>query len=412
MSISDRQIHLSPAWRGSLFFFMFWAAMSIFAPFKNVYLSHLGLSGLEIAILNTIAPAMTLFAAPVLSVLADRRRWRKRILILGLVGVVLLLGLYGLPKTFLALLPIASLLALISSSILPISNSLIARMAQRHSLDFGKLRFWGSLSFALGSIIFGALWERHGFDAMFVACAAAFIPVTVLASTLEESAAQRSGERRSLKRIRQDKGLTALLAATFLYGVGETLYANFSGIYMDSLGGGQQLVGAIFGLSALAELPAMRYGDDLGRKLSRPVVVLIGYAAAMAACFGYAFSGTPGLLLFYGALKGFGFGLSYAVAIALVDARAPESWSSTLQSLMTAMSWGLAPLITLPLGGWLSDLLGLPVIFLGAGIAQALAIIILFSAILSDKFAETPLLPVRTCCKQACSQQVAAPVKH
>ncbi len=387
-----QKINLSPVWRCSLFFFMFWAAMSIFGPFKNVYLSHLGLSGLEIAILNVLAPIMTLFAAPALSVLADRRRWRKRILIYGLGGVALLLGLYGLPKTFLALLPIASILAMISSSILPISNSLIARMAQRHSLDFGKLRFWGSLSFALGSITFGALWERYGFDAMFIACAVAFIPVMGLAFTLEESAAQRSEERHSLRRVLQDRGLTALLAATFLYGVGETLYANFSGIYMDSLGGGQQLVGAIFGLSALAELPAMRYGGDAARKFGRPTVILVGYMAMIIAYFGYALSATPGLLLFYGVLKGFGFGLSYAVAIALVDARAPESWSSTLQSLMTAMSWGLAPLITLPLGGWLSDLLGLPVVFLGAGIAQVAATAILLFAILGDKFAEKPLL--------------------
>ena len=401
-----QQINLPPAWRGSLFFFVFWGAMATFGPFKNVYLNHLGLTGLEIGTLNALAPLMTLLAAPALSVLADRRRWRKRILILGLGGVVLMLGLYGLPKSFLALLPIAAILAMISSSILPISNSLVARMAQRHRLDFGKLRLWGSLSFALGSLIFGALWEQHGFGAMFVTSALAFIPVMLLASTLEESGAQRSTERISFRRLAQDKGLMALLVAMFLYGVGESFYANFSGIYMDSLGGGQQLVGAIFGLSALAELPSMRYGGDLARKVSRPVVVLAGYAVMTVAYFGYALSANPTLLLVYGALKGFGFGLSYAVAIALVDARAPEAWSSTLQSLVTAMSWGLAPLFSLPLGGWLTDLFGMPVVFLGAGTAQGVAIVILLVAILGDKFAEKPLLGVSLCCEKP------VPLKH
>jgi len=311
------------------------------------------------------------------------------------------------PKTFLGLLPIALLLATISSAIMPISNSLVARMAQRHHLDFGNLRLWGSLSFALGSLLLGTLWERHGFDAMFITSALTFLPVTLLALTLEESPAQRVQERGDLRRVVEDKGLLALLAAMFLYGVAESLYVNFAGVYMDNLGGGQQLVGALFGFSALAELPSMRYSGDLARKIGRPSAVLIGYTVMMAAYIGYALSSNPTFLLACGVLRGFGFGLSYAVAVALVDARAPETWSSTLQSLMLAISWGLAPLLTLPLGGWLADLFGLSVVFLGAGLAQTVAIGILLWAILGDKFAKAPLLRVSSCCEQA-----AAAIKH
>jgi MFS family permease len=76
----------------------------------------------------------------------------------------------------------------------------------------------------------------------------------------------------------------------------------------------------------------------------------------------------------------------------LIDERAPEAWTSTLQSLMNAATRGLAPLITNPLAGWLADSLGLPVIFIGAGIAALVATGVMLVAILGRQFDATPLL--------------------
>ena len=78
--------------------------------------------------------------------------------------------------------------------------------------------------------------------------------------------------------------------------------------------------------------------------------------------------------------------------VSLIDERAPESWTSTLQSLMNASIRGLAPLITTPLGGWLADSMGLPIVFLGSGIASLLAAGVFLLAILGKRFDAMPLL--------------------
>ena len=385
---------LQPRWRGALFFFFFWAMVASFGPFKNVYYKQLGLSSFQIGILAAIPAPTVLFIAPYVSLLADRHRARRTILV-WLIGLsAVLIVLLGIPETFLALLPVSILLSLTTAPFGPLSTGLIARMAARHHSDFGKQRLWGSFSFALASILCGALWGRLGYSWMFITGGLLSLPVLLITLTLEEIPPPETVEQAapSLLRAWQDKGLIALLSATFLIGIAESLYINFTGVYMDGLEGGKLLVGAIGGLGALVEMPLMHYNGALTRKLGSRRIIILGYFIEALALFAYALLRDPWLLLLFSTFKGVGFGLYYVATVQLADSRAPENWSATLQSLVTAAWWGLAPLITMPLGGWMADRLGLPAIFAAGGIAALLGILILSLADLSGRFAETPLL--------------------
>lgn len=371
-------------------------------PFFNVYFARLGLSGLQIGILSTAFPLMMLFVGPALSLLADRRRWQKRMLLISIGGTGALLILFIFARTFVPLLILALLRALLFSPMLSIGDGMVARMATRHRIDYGKLRLWGSLSFAIAALVCGALWERWGFQAMFIVTSVLTLPVLWAALGLEEVApAQRqaattpaagSAAAPTLRDVRGDQGLIALLVAVSLVGVAEGMYGTFSGVYMDRLGGGQFLVGALFGLSALAELPVMHYSGAIFRKLGKPVSILLAYGFVGIALLGYGLVRQPWLILGFAMLKGMGFALYFVGNVSMIDERAPESWTSTLQSLMNAATRGLAPLVTTPLGGLLSDSLGLPVIFTGSGIAALLAAGVFFVAILGRRFDARPLL--------------------
>jgi PPP family 3-phenylpropionic acid transporter len=373
----------SPYWRASIFYF------------------SLCLSGLEIGILSAAFPLMALFVGPALSLLADRRRWQKRILLIsiGATGVLLILFLF--PRTFAPLMILVLIRAALFSPMMSIADGMVARMAARYRIDYGKLRLWGSMSFAIAALACGALWERWGFQAMFIATSVLTLPVLWAATGLEERAPSAATNHRAtgapaaaptLRDVRRDHGLVAILVAVSLVGIAEGMYGAFSGVYLDRLGGGQFLVGALFGLSALAELPVMHYSGAIFRKLGKPVSILLAYGLVGVAFMGYGLARQPWLILAFAMLKGMGFALYFVGNVSLIDERAPESWTSTLQSLMNAASRGLAPLITTPLGGWLSDSLGLPVIFIGSGIAALLAAGVFLGAVLGRKFEATPLL--------------------
>jgi PPP family 3-phenylpropionic acid transporter len=392
MSGVRKRLGLGAARSGALFFFGFWAAVAIFSPFRNVYFKRLGLSGLEIGILSAIAPVMTLVVSPALSMLADRRRWRRQILLVGLLGMAVTLFVFHLPQSFAALLPLVIIQSAVSCPLVPLGNCLIARMTTRYQLDFGKLRLWGSVGFALVSAACGALWEEVGFTPMFFIGGAALLPVAGSALLLDEGPVEKDTTRPPLSVLRQDTGLLAFLGATFLMGLSQSIFVNFNGVYLDNLGATQLLIGGSVALSALSELPTMRSCETVARRWGWPRIIILGCVLMGSSFLGYGLSHNTAILLALGLVRGMGFGLYSIASVRLIDARAPEAWASTLQSLMTAASWGLAPLVSLPLGGWLADRLGYQSIFLGTGITALLAVGVVTLAWISGKLTEKPLL--------------------
>jgi PPP family 3-phenylpropionic acid transporter len=379
--IRVRRLHnpFGPAGRGALYYLGFFTAAGAFAPFINVHFTNLGLSGRQIGLLATLSPVMTLVFATPLSTLADRRRWRVRILVGGLTGYALLLSLIGVPRAFSTLVPLMILLSFFSSPTMSIADSLIARMAAHHSVNYGSMRLWGSIGFASSAIAFGALWQKLGLQLMFPLAGLLFTPVIWFASQLEEGQAkEQSKERRpSEPGPWQDPGLVVILLATFLVGVANSVAMTFEGIYMDYLGGGELLIGMLLAISAFSELPTMRYSHSILRRLQGPKTLLLAYALYGSAYLGYALTQKPSILLLLAIAKGLGFGLFFSSTVYLITVRTPDEWSATAQALMSTGVFGLAPLITGPLGGTLWDTVRPSAVFVMASLAVALAALLI-----------------------------------
>jgi PPP family 3-phenylpropionic acid transporter len=382
---------LSPIRRGSLYYLGFWASVGSFAPFINLYYLQLGLSGQQVGWLATIFPLTTLLFAMPLANLADRRHWRIRILRVAIAGSALTFFLLGIPRTFTGLVWLVILLSFFFTPIVPLADSVVARMAARHGLNYGRMRLWGSFGFATVAVICGFIWERVGFAPMFAVTSLMLIPVIWYAGWLEEGTTAVHQSRRSPLVILQDSGLMIILAASFLVGLAIAVSVIFEGIYMDSLGGSKAQIGLLFGVAAFSELPTMYYSGLLGRYLRGPKVLLLAYGLMGGAYLGYALIHTPGMMLLLAAVKGLGFGLFFVSTVRLVDARAPEEWSSTAQAMLSAGIFGVAPLIAGPLGGAIYDSLGVAAVFLVGATAVGLAAVVILVAMVSRVLEETVL---------------------
>lgn len=380
--------NLRPATRGSLFYLAYWGAVAVYVPFINVHFAQLGLPASQIGVLNALQPLVTLTVVPALAALGDRRGTRVRILTAALAGMALALALLTWPSQFLTLAPLMLLLALARGPVGPIGDSLMARMAVRHRLDFGAMRLWGSLGFALVAIGAGALWQRAGYDWMFPLAAALFVPVALVAWLLPEGAVVERAARRPFREVTRDRGLMLILAATFLVGGSLGMDGAFQGIYVEHLGGGGFLVGALFGISAFSELPAMRFASALARRLGAPAILLIAYSLIEINYAGFALAQAPWLLIPLTCLKGVGFGLYFVNTVRLIDERTPPEWASTIQAVMNAGAAGLAPLVASLAGGVLVDLFGPRSIYLACFVLLGLAMLTISAATARGVFRE------------------------
>ncbi|MCB8977064.1 MAG: MFS transporter [Ardenticatenaceae bacterium] len=376
-----------PAMIGSAYYGFFWPMVALYAPYFNVYLLSLGFSGTQIGILSTVFPLFAFGVAPSLSALADRHGWRRRLLQISLVGWAIVLLLYRFPTSFVPMLLLVILESALRSPGLPIADGLIARMAIRHKLNFGEMRLWGSLGFAAVSIISGLVWAQTGYSAMFVAAAVAMLPPLFMSRRLEEGEIAVGNGRRSARFLMQDKGIVILIVSAFFLGMALFSAYVFIGVYVKQLGGNDTHIGLLFGLSALAEVPVMRYSGVIIQKLQGPRTLLLAMVILFFSMLGNAVAWSPVVLIVVNSVRGVGYGLLLVVMVQLLNERAPDGWNSTAQSMFQAAFLGLAPLLTSALNGKIYDLWGGGFLF---GIMTAvigLSIVLLLLAMRQNWFA-------------------------
>jgi len=363
--------------------------MGMFLPFLSVYFRQdLGFSGRQIGILSLIQPLLMMLVAIPAASLADHRRWRVSLLQVGILGAAIMLIVAMFPRSFLLWIGCRSLMALFAGPTMPLADSIIARMALTHRLNYGSMRLWGSLSFAVMAAGCGLVWEQVGLRPMLPLTGLALLLVIIWASLLEEGPprnpdAPKIGMRHILQ---NDMGLTVLTMTSFLIGASVYMSVVFDGIYMTHLGGTQSMIGFMFGLTAFSEPPTMHYSQALIRRFGGPQILLIACLLMVTAFVGYSLAWEPWMLLLTAAVKGLGFGLFWAGNVRLTSERSPEHLTSTVQSIVTTAAFGVAPIIVSPISGELFDAFGPRSIFFATTACTGGAALILIIALARGVF--------------------------
>jgi len=370
--------------RGSLFYFGFFGAMGMFLPFLTVYFRQdLGFSGRQIGFLSLVQPLIMLLVAIPIASLADHKRWRVLLLKISILGFSIMMMFAIFPRSFLFWMCCRFIMALFASPATPLADSMIARMALTHKLNYGSMRLWGSVSFAVMAASCGMIWEHIGLRMMLPITGMVILFVIGSASLLEEGP-PRSTDTHSVGMwhiLRQDMGLVVLAMTSFLMGGSVYMSVTFDGIYMTDLGGTQGMIGFMFGLTAFSEPPTMHYSQALIQRLGGPKTLLMACGVMLMGFIGYSLAWEPWMLLITAAIKGLGFGLFWVTNVRLTSERAPEHLASTIQSIITTASFGIAPVIVSPISGELFDAFGPRAIFFGTTACVSGAVIMLLVAL-------------------------------
>jgi MFS transporter, PPP family, 3-phenylpropionic acid transporter len=180
-SVQRPSLLLSPYWRGSLYYTLFWRLVAIFAPFINLHWQGIGVTSQQLGWLSAVGPLMALAVAPIISRLADLRGAHRESLAAALFGTGAAIFGLGFAQEFSGVLIGSVALGIAACAFGPLADGLIARMASRRQLEFGRMRLWGSVSFAVLSLAFGWLWSRLGYGHMLFLTGALMLLMTPFA---------------------------------------------------------------------------------------------------------------------------------------------------------------------------------------------------------------------------------------
>jgi MFS transporter, PPP family, 3-phenylpropionic acid transporter len=355
------------------------AVEAAIGPFLPLLFADRGLSSAAIGGVLALMSAVALVVNPAWGRIADRRFGAERALMVSAAGACLAAVGLALADGTVALAVAGCALWCFRAPFTTLSDAIaLARLGSAGNADYGRIRLWMSIGWAIGAIAWGAVFQLGGVELVPVLYAIA-VPLLAGWAWRQTPAAAHVHVPHDEDSRSAVRPLLAFLASLVLVMAAFGATTNFLSLRIEGLGGGLLVVGIAAGVQAAAEVPAMlwmrRLCDVFGRH---------GVYAAGCGCFALSFAAwavltDPVWVAVVKLVAGIGYALVYVGSVIIVDDLVPARLRASGQGAAKAVSFGLSPILGTAAGGLLYDLAGPRTMFIvavvavvaGAGVALA-----------------------------------------
>jgi PPP family 3-phenylpropionic acid transporter len=359
------------------FLFVFFGFGVLF-PLLGIYFEEIGLSGSQIGTIMSIGPIIAIFAQPVWGMISDHYQKPKAVLTLAtfLTGVA---GLgYLLTDNYVLIIIIAAVLSVFHSAIVPISDSLTLSYVKRTNVEYGSIRLWGAIGFALAVWIAGMVIEATFTSIIFYMFALILFISTWFASQMPEEAESLKVDIRSgLAKLIKIPPYVIFVMSTFL--IMGPVYANnfYFGIYYTSLGGTVAGVGLAFLFAAGSEAPFMKLAGYFINRFGIMAILIVAAILSAARWLFFYTEPSTAWVLGVSVVQGISVGFFVPGAVQIVRELTPEDVKVTGMSIYAAVSSGLGTMACTFIGGYIFEYYSIAHTYLAFGIATLLGVLLL-----------------------------------
>lgn len=362
-------------------YFTLFLIVGSYFPFITIFLYRAGWTGAQVGLFTAIGTLASLVAQPVSGYIADVLGDTKKVysLLLFLSGTTTLL--FGVIPVSLVFFSLSILSGLLQSPLNPMLDSLalVALGEKRNYL--GRMRLWGSVSFALITSIMGRLFEfneRSIFLVYFLGALLAILSVRPLPSR-QRGNRSREGLSVNWRHVREiaNVPLFIFLGLVFLLQLGHSTTINFLSIVMENRGASMSVIGSTWSITAMVEIPIFFLSATLLNRHSPVLVLALGAFMSFVRITAFTLAPTPYLMLAAHALDGLAFPLIIIPGILVVNRLVPERFRTTGQTVYATASATLPRIMGGLIGGTLLDTMGWASLYVTSAFFSILSAVLL-----------------------------------
>ncbi len=350
---------------------IFYAGQAMYNTYLNLFLNDSGFNMSAIGLVQSAATLALVLVQPLWGVLSDKSKSKNRIIsLLALVTALVCLSFYAF-RAALWLAFCVMLFTVFFNPIITLQDNYTLEYLEGRKWDFGHIRLGGTLGYAICAMLVGFVIGTN-YGQIFWMMSIFFLAVCACYMTLP----QVEGHRQKHEKVKysillKDRPLRWMLVFNVIYYLGTAFYFQFYPLYFrNELGASTRLVGMLTFFSAMSEVPFFWFAHKLEKKFGVKRIMLFAGAATALRWFLLFFISEPVAVLFINMLSGCGYvGFSYCL-IKYINDTVPKSMRATAQSLNAILGTIFSKILFAPLGGVLSDLLGIRVMLLTAGIVM------------------------------------------
>lgn len=347
-------------------YFWLYAGVGAFVPYTALYYQHLGFGGVGLGVLMALPAIAAALTGPFWGAFADATAAHRLILrIVPLIAAVMTLLLSRITE----FVPFLLALGVMSFAMVPVASlwdSYAVSAGERGGASFGSLRIFGSIGFTVMVLFTGELMA-NGMSRRFLYAYAIAHVLTSASTLLLPRLAERRPRRLmdGLGEIVRRRPYLLLLVVAYLIASGVAMINNFLGIHIKGLGGGTDIVGLAFAISAVSELPIIGFGTWIMKRIGARRMVYIALVAYIVRFTVLTSAPSAEWVLVAQVFHGVSFGMFLVASISLAHRLGGKENAATAQALLATMSFGFGNITGSLLGGVLLDLIGTTWMYVG-----------------------------------------------
>lgn len=351
--------------RISLYYFLFYSTIAVWAPYFALYLHYRGFHSSSIGWILAIYPFMGLILQPLWGILNDRFHHEWGTIVTAIVLAPMAAWLFT--QVNLAWYPLVAMaMATFQSAIMPVADSMTVGWlgAQR----YGEARLFGSLGYAVVVSLAGLLYHVYGIGH--------FLDFYLLASVLavigglqypRPQRPDRTSGSGGPHRPPWFSGVGALLAQprfriilffSLFVTVSQSINGSYFSLYYRATHHPLSWLGIILGIGALSEIPIFYLSGRLIRRYGPARMLLLSGSIFAFRWMMVALNPPTWGLVLLQCLHGPSFGLGLASGINLAAEVSHIGNRVSAQSLYSATTTGMAPLLGSIAGGYVLGWVG------------------------------------------------------
>ncbi|MBB1583262.1 MULTISPECIES: 3-phenylpropionate MFS transporter [Serratia] len=259
------------------------------------------------------------------------------------------------------------------SPLVPLTDALAATWQKQITMDYGRVRLWGSLAFVIGSALTGQMVSVWGHNAilysLIISILAMLLGMMLKPSVMPQGEARSHSEAdRSLREMLKEGPVWRfLLCVTLLQGA-HAGYYSFGSIYWQEAGYSASTIGYLWSLGVVAEVIIFASSNFLFRRWNARNLLLLSACCGVLRWSLMASSTELGWLLVIQILHCGTFTVCHLAAMRFIAARkGPEV--IRLQAVYSALAMGGGIAIMTVIAGFLFEYLQGGVFWVMAAVA-------------------------------------------
>jgi len=353
----------------------YFAHIGFFNPYLPLWLKDQGLPILTISLLAAVQSLTRVFAPYAWGALSDHTGERVRLLrISAAIALAVSFGLWvpGGPW-WIAL--VLLLLFTHTSSMMGLTEAAMAHLVAGDWGRYGRIRLWGSAGFLVTVFVAGEWFDRFGM-AHFPAWAAVTLALVLLAAwrlpDVREPRAEHAQDRVPVLPVLRQPVVRWFLLSLCLHVTSHFSIYGFFSLYLDSLGYGKGMIGALWALSIATEVAwFFVQGRFIGRLTMSHWLLLCSAIAVLRM----AMTGVAGqwlaAVMFAQLLHGLSFAAHHTTCIALITRHFPDRLRGRGQAIFTVVGYGIGGVAGVLAGGALASRFGFVAMYVAATVLAA-----------------------------------------